>query len=104
MNKTNKSETTLKTIPETVGEYIDEYILPNLADGKRTATQITEEIVDQARSRLEKSKKDVWFYYQEIYDLELIDSYCVLEQHKEIIQKFVQYAFDNWEGVPDAEN
>lgn len=100
MNKPNKF---IELCPEPVGEWINEYMLPDLADGYHSAEAIAEVIIEQASSRLDDEKSDIEFYLKQTADQVLYDSWVVLRSHKQILIGYIQAVFDSWEeaGEPN---
>lgn len=93
----------IEACPESVGEWISEYMLPELADGYHSAEAIAEIVIEQANSRLDDEKSDVEFYAKQSMDQALYDSWIVIGSHKKILIGFIQAVFDSWEeaGEPN---
>lgn len=82
--------------PELVCEWIDGIILPNKADGTKTAQQIAEEVVFECKERLDSETAEVDFYLTSCHD-PLIDSWVVIPGHEEILAGYIQAVFNTWE-------
>lgn len=92
----NKQYDFTKLCPESVGELISEYALPELADGYHSAEAIAEIIIEQANCRLDDEKSNIEFYYKQPTDQALYDSWIVLDAHKRVLVGYIQAVFDSW--------
>lgn len=89
----NAQEQAIKKVPELVGEWIDEEVLPELADGTRTARQIVLILHREAEKRLNEEMDDT----SKVYNLSLIDSWVVTGLHLSYLYEYIRYVFDSWE-------
>lgn len=77
-------------MPDLVSESIDQIVLPDLADGTRTAQQICQEMTEDATARIQQDNqmKDA--------DQRMIDCWCVEPSHAAVLISYIQAAFDSW--------
>lgn len=90
-------------MPTIITEWIDEDVLPDLADGYHTPEQIYDEIQPKCFERLLKEMNGEPYKIPDGYQ-PLIDAWMVIPTHKFLFKEYVQMAFDSWEGgVDDTE-
>ncbi|WP_137624959.1 hypothetical protein [Lactiplantibacillus pingfangensis] len=85
----------LDLIPSVVSDFIDEDILPELANGKRSARKITQIVVDQAYSWLTDEAEG----HNPISDDKCL-SYCwviACKLHRDLMVEYIDHAFENFE-------
>ncbi|EOI53412.1 hypothetical protein [Enterococcus gilvus] len=84
--------------PPEVGEYIDEKILPEYANGKNTAKMIANSMAQDALERLNLKHENHIEYYKLYSDLALIDPYISAKVNRCILVGYIQTIFDEWEN------
>lgn len=83
-------------VPDIIAEWIDQTVLPDLADGHHTAEQIWDEVHEECSNRIEQEKEGVEYRFPE-GDQPLIDSWMLILHHKTPFIDCVQSIFDSWE-------
>ena len=89
----------LDLIPSVVSEFIDEDILPELANSKRTAREITQVVIKQAYELLTDEAQEYSRTSDGISDEKRL-AYCWVigcKLHCDLMIKYIQCAFDSWE-------
>lgn len=89
--------TAMQVCPSHIGEWIDEDILPNYADGTRSAEQIYNEVLEVSKNAILREEKDVHIYEKSMDIVPLLDSWLILPQHKQIFVGYIQFVFNQWE-------
>lgn len=88
-------------LPDLVGEYIDQNILPNFANGYNTAEMIYEEVLDlviATTDSIEDYKNlGMELYSDEDGDQQLIDCYWIASHNKQTIVDYIEEAWKDWE-------
>lgn len=80
-------------VPDQVGDFIDEDLLPDMADGFHNAKQIAIEIQEKAQSKLEN-----YFNYPERVDADdtVIWAWLAQKEVKALVEDYVNRAFFLW--------
>jgi len=89
----------LDSIPSVVCEFIDEDVLSELANGKRSARQITQIIVEQAYELLTDEVQEYSQTSDGISDEKRL-SYCwviACKLHRDLMIEYIEQAFENFE-------
>lgn len=87
---------TESNLPWIISEWIDDDILPSLADGHHSAAQIYNSVQSQCYERLLKEMNGEPYPFPE-GNLPLSDSWMLVPTHRKQFVEYVQEAFDSWE-------
>ena len=89
----------LDLIPSVVSELIDEDILPELANGKRTAREITQVVIKQAYELLTDEAQEYSRTSDGISDEKRL-AYCwvvACKLHRDLMIEYIERAFEYFE-------
>lgn len=87
-----------KLIPPTISEWIDDEILPDLADGYNTAEMIADELKERAEQALDTEEDDPKELAEGYTDLSLIYSWILhSEYHQKLLALDIDRIFRSWE-------
>lgn len=70
-------------IPDWIANYIDEYILPDYADGTRTAKEIVEDVFFDFKGELSFSDEHLFWLY--------------VNDCPGIVEDYIEFAWEEWE-------
>lgn len=90
-----------KNIPLIIADWIDEELLPDLADGHHSAAQIYNTVQPQCYERLLKEMNGETYYFPQ-GNYPLIDSWMLIPTHRKQFIEYVQAAFDSWEDKQEG--
>lgn len=90
----------IKLIPPTIAEWIDDEILPDLADGYHSAEMIVDELKERAELALDTEEEDPKELAEGYTDLSLIYSWLLQnEYHQRLLILDIDRIFRSWKVI-----